>query len=361
MTEDYFPAVLLPDELYALRWVEVFRTAYPELKDQAREIFLRLAGYATWKSMVEASSLDAPVVIFDDLPPEVRLARCFRVRELLVKNYGMRMDVANHISWTNAPGNDSIWDIFSPEYSVFQKDVSAAYLPEVMDKLDEQNLARCKGTPEGLARLNNKPPIGAHLGLLNRLAWDFVPIAEASSQVSHLNGPKQEYAEPIGFVIDHDLGRVPIFVTSCCPAPGVANDQIYNHYLETALATTELLNGIGAPALVLHEWSTSRNHEGKFFTCFGALVYNDTFRDLFLTESTTSLSDLFVQLVSTDFGSPGFEQFADNNLRLQKMFERARQKACLPEGDSGTFFRTGGASGWSELTLIPTASSSGSV
>lgn len=357
MTEDYFPAVLLPDESYALRWVEVFRTAYPELKDRAREIFLSLAGYATWKSMVEACSLDVPTVIFDNLSAEVKLARCSRMRELLVKNYGMRLDVANHISWTNAPGNDSIWDVFGPEYSALETDVSAVYRPTSLGKLDEQNLGRCKGTPQGLARLNNKPPIGAHLGLLNRLTWNFVPIANAPSQVSQLNGSEQEYAEPIGFVIDHDLGRVPIFVTSCCPAPGVANDQVYNQYLESALVTTELLNGIGAPALVLHEWSTSRNHEGKFFSCFGSLVYNDTFRDLFLTESSTSLSEVFVQLVSTHFGTPGFDQFADNDLRLQKMFERARQKACLPEGDSGMLFRTGGANGWSELTLVSTEAS----
>ena len=355
MSERKSPAVAIPNEMYAFEWVNMFKSAYPELKDQAREIFLRLIGQPSWQAMNLAFDPAEPLVDFDALSVEDRMAKSSRMRELLVNSFGMRADVANHVSWMNPPGSIAIWELYSPEFSVIQEPNAHSDNSSEFAFLDALNRERCLGTPEADEILNWIPDAGAHLGLLKHLQWQFEPLTEPASLISSLGNSNDQYLEPLGFVLDAELGKVPVFVTRCRIFPGWANDQVYSHILSLALATAELLTGVGSPALVLHNESTSRQHENHFYTCFGSLIHNDSHMALLLNEGSNSLSDVLVHLTATDFNTPGIERMADTDLRLQKMFERARQKHLLAHGDSGKLFRTEGPGGWSGLTLCPVA------
>lgn len=355
MSERKSPAVAIPNEMYAFEWVNMFKSTYPELKDQAREIFLRLIGQPSWQAMSLAFAPGEPLVEFDELPVEDRLNRSSRMRELLVNSFGMRADVANHVSWMNPPGFSAIWELYSPEFSVVQDpNVHADHSSEFLS-LDALNRARCLGTSEADEIIHWIPDAGAHLGLLKHLQWQFEALVEPTAQISSLDNSRDEYLEPIGFVLDADLGKVPVFVTRCRVIPGWANDQVYSHILKLALATAELLAGVGSPALVLHNESTSRLHDDHYYTCFGSIIHNDCHMALLLNQGCSSLSDVLVNLTATDFNTPGIERMADTDLRLQKMFERARQKHLLENGDIGKLFRSEGPGGWSGLTLCPSA------
>lgn len=341
--------IQIPSQAYADEWIQIFKTAYPQLKDVARDIFVRLAGYPTWVSMIEHANHAATLFDFDDLPATQRVARAATARRILSDEFGMRPDVANHVVWTNPVGNLGFWPLRAPEFAVAREERSKDKEHAALDQL---NRSRCLDTPEGQKRLNTKPHIGAHLGLIQHLGWDFELLSSAPAPLATLGDDEEFYAEPSAFVIDRDLGRVPLFVAGFTATPDAAHDQVQRHYLSGALNCAELLAGPGAPALVLYERSVSCRHAGHYLTCFGAIAYDQSFKDLLLNDKCTAISDVFVNLVATPMHSPAIVEYADNQLLLQRMFERARQAHSIPPGLTSTLARVEGASGWSEMKLM---------
>jgi hypothetical protein len=346
--------VIVPHSDYALDWVESFKTAVPELRDRAREVYLTITGHSDWRSMEKSCSKRARLFDFDKLTPEERRLKCFRMRKILVEVFNIRPSVANHLSWVNPPGSQCIWGFHTLESSAMLADGLPPDLDQIYVDLDELNMGYCIDTEQGQRRLRRRPEIGAHLGLCNRLGWDLDLLGDVDEQLKELGAPGQFIAEPVAFAIDPDLGRVPVFVAGFTSTPGHAHDEVLVEYLTAALSTAELLNGPGSPGIVFYESSVCRKKDGHFYTCFGSLVINNDWKDLFLNETCTSVSDVLVNLITTSFQKSEIQAFADTGLRLQKMFERARQKHLLPLGDVGTLLGMESPSGWCSLELRPT-------
>ena len=343
--------IQIPSQTYANEWIELFRTGIPEFKDVARDVFVQLCGHPSWSSLLDAARPNAPLFDFDQLPVEDRLSRAASMRKMLSDQFGMRADVANHLVWTNPPGSNALWTLYPVEFTAKRQLPTQPVELEVHAALDRLNRGRCLETPEGQARLIAPVPSAPHLALLRHLRWEVEALPTPMLQITHLQSVAQFYAEPAAFVVDKDLGRVPVFIAGFTATPGAAHDTVMLHYLSSALATAELLAGPGAPALVFYERSTSRKHKGNHLTCFGAVVYDDKIKDLLLNQKCQSLSDVFVNLVATSMDSPQIADFADDQLALQCMFERARQKHQHPEGAQTKLYRIEGASGWSEMVL----------
>lgn len=352
MIDHQLSPILIPSQDYANEWISTFRSAYPEFKNIARDIFLRLTGHPSWPAMVDTLRPNAPLFDFDNLTLEERLVRAAAIRRVLADEFGMRADVANHVAWTNPPGSTGFWALRTPEFSVRRQGSDQPVPPEEHAALDALNRGRCIETPEGQARLNARPQIGAHLGILKHLGWQFEVLSAPPVQMSHLGSTDQFYVEPVAFIADVDLGKVPVFVAGFTAHPGSAHDQVLVHYLSGALNAAELLCGPGAPALVLYATSTSRKHKDRFLTCFGAIVYDDVVKDLLLNHNCRTLSDVFVHLVATPLDSPQIADYADDHLSLQRMFERARQQHLISAAAPSKLYRIKGASGWSEMRLM---------
>ncbi len=344
--------IQIPSQGYADEWIQIFKAAYPTMKDVARDIFVRLAGYPSWACMLEHANRNTDLIDFDALPAEERVAHAAAARRVLSDEFGLRPDVANHVAWTNPLGNLGFWPLRAPEFSVLRADRADRVSDDEHAALDQLNRSRCLDTREGQERLNAKPEIGAHLGLLEHLGWNVDILNSTPAQLAKFGSIDQFYAEPCALVVDRELGQVPLFVAGFTATPDAAHDQVQLHYLTAALNSAEILAGPGAPALILYERSVSCRHAGHYLTCFGAIAYDHSFKDLLLNARCTSISDVFVNLVATPMDSPAILDYADNQLLLQRMFERARQKHALPAGAAGTLARIEGASGWSEMTLF---------
>ncbi|EPJ5561313.1 hypothetical protein L4P27_006059 [Pseudomonas aeruginosa] len=351
MIDAQLQPIQIPNQTYANEWIDLFRKGIPEFKDVARDTFVRLCGHRSWTELLEAARPNAPLFDFDQLPVDQRLSMAASMRTILSDEFGLRADIANHLVWTNPPGSNSLWQIYPAEFNPRRQQPDEPVEANVHAALDHLNRSRCLETTEGQARLNATAPSAPHLALLRFLQWEIESLPSTMTQIAQLQSVDQFYAEPAAFVVDKDLGRVPVFVAGFTATPGAAHDSVMLHYLSSALATAELLAGAGAPALVLYERSTSRRHKGHHLTCFGAVVYDDTVKDLLLNQSCQRLSDVFVNLVATSIDSPQIADFADNQLALQCMFERARQKHLFPDGTNAKLYRVEGASGWSEMVL----------
>ncbi len=345
------PPIQIPSLSYANEWIEIFRKGVPEFKDVAREIFVQLCGHSSWTSLLDTARPNASLFDFDQMAVDERLNLAASMRLILSDQFGIRADIANHLVWTNPPGSSSLWSVYPPEFSARRQQPDEPVEASVHKALDHLNRSRCLETEEGQTRLFANAPSAPHLALLRFLQWDIEPLLTPSLQISHLQSMDQFYAEPAAFVVDKDLGRVPVFIAGFTATPGTAHDSVMLHYLSSALATAELLAGTGAPALVLYASSTSRRHRGSHLTCFGAVAYDDTVKDLLLNQNCNRLSDVFVNLVATSIDSPQIADFADNQLALQCMFERARQKHLFTDEANTRLHRLEGASGWSEMVL----------
>lgn len=346
-------AVLVPSPIYALEWVARFKGAFPELKDRSREVYLTLTGHTDWPAMEKSCNPNATLFDFETLSPEDRRELSCRIRKTLVEVFMMRPTVANHVAWINPPGSQHIWPLHSHESSVLLADGLPQDLERIYAELDDLNMGFCTGTEQGQRRLNHRPEIGAHLGLCKQLGWELEILGPTEQQLTELGGAGRFVAEPVAFVMDAELGRVPIFVAGFSSTPGQAHDEVLVEYLAAALSTAELINGVSAPGIVFFESSVCRKMDGHFYTCFGSMVINDTWKDLFLNEACHSVSDVLVRLVTTGVQDKDMIEVADNGLRLQKMFEKARQKHLLSAGSTGTLFGTERASGWCTLELHP--------
>ncbi|MGE8063981.1 hypothetical protein [Pseudomonas sp. NPDC089569] len=344
--------VVVPDPEYALAWVACFKNGFPELKDRAREIYLTLTGHVDWEAMEKSCSPSAEILDFESLSPEMRYRKSSRMRKLLVECFNMRPSVANHVAWLNPPGC-YIWELHALESSALLQGGTPPNLEQIYADLDTLNMGYCASTEQGQARLHRRPEIGAHLGLCKYLGWDLEILGDVDQQLTELKNHRQFVAEPKGFVKDPDLGRVPVFVAGFSSTPGHAHDEVLVEYLAAALATAELLGGDGAPGIVFYETSVCRKKDGDFYSCFGSVVINNDWKDLFLNESCNSVGDLLVNLVTSKFQDSNIVTLADQDLYLQQMFEKARQKHLLPPGTSGTIFGIEGPSGWANLELRP--------
>ncbi|MDF9778789.1 hypothetical protein [Pseudomonas baetica] len=344
--------VVVPAPEYALDWVACFKNGLPELKDRAREIYLTLTGHADWDAMVNSCSPSAEIVDFETLTPEMRCQKSSRMRKLLVECFNIRPTVANHVAWLIPPGC-YLWELHTLESSALLQDGVPPNLEQIYAELDAINMGYCASTEQGQSRLNRRPEIGAHLGLCKFLGWDLEVVGDVDQQLTVFKNHGLFVAEPIGFVKDPDLGRVPVFVAGFSSTPGHAHDQVLVEYLAAALATAELLGGDGAPGIVFYDTSACRKKDGDYYSCFGSVVINSDWKDLFLNESCNSVGDLLVNLMTTKFQESSMAMFADRDLYLQQMFEKARQKHLLPPGTSGTIFGIEGPSGWSNLELRP--------
>jgi hypothetical protein len=336
-----------------LEWIANFKGAYPQLKDRSREIYLTLTGHADWPAMEMSCDPNATLFDFETLSPEDRRQISSRMRKILVEVFRMRPTVANHIAWINPPGSRHIWPLHTLESSVLLTDGTNLDYERVYAELDDLNMGFCTGTEQGQRRLNQRPGIGAHLGLCKQLGWELEILGPTDQQITEMGGEGRFVAEPFAFVKDAELGRVPIFVAGFTSTPGQAHDEVLVEYLAAALNTAELINGASAPGIVFFESSVSRKIDDHYYTSFGSMVINDTWKDLFLNEACHSVSDVLVRLMTTGVQDMAMIDVADNGLRLQKMFEKARQKHQLPVGSTGTFFGTERPSGWCTLELHP--------
>lgn len=346
-------SVVVPHPHYALDWVACFQNGFPELKDRAREIYLTLTGHPDWEMMVKSCCPSSEILNFEALPIELRLQKSSRMRKLLVETFNMRPSVANHVAWLIPPGF-YLWELHTLESSALLQDGQPPNLEQIYAELDALNMGFCTSTEQGQARLHRRPEIGAHIGLCKLLGWDLELAGDVDQQLTVFKDHDLFVAEPVGFVKDPDLGRVPVFVAGFSSTPGHAHDQVLVEYLAAALATAELLGGNGAPGIVFYENSVCRKKDGDYYSCFGSVVINSDWKDLFLNKSCTSVGDLLVNLMTTSFQESNIAVFADRNLYLQQMFEIARQKHLLPPCTSGTIFGIEGPSGWSNLELRPT-------
>lgn len=353
MIDPKLTPIKIPSQTYANEWIDLFRKGIPEFKDLARDIFVQLCGHRSWASLLEAARPNAPLFDFDQLPVDERLRLAASMRVILSDQFGIRADVANHLVWTNPPGSSSLWSVYPAEFSARRQQPDEPVEASVHTALDQLNRSRCLETTEGRTRLMATTPSAPHLALLRFLQWEIEPLPTPPMQIEHLQSVDQFYAEPAAFVVDKDLGRVPVFIAGFTATPGATHDSVMLHYLSSALATAELLAGAGAPALVLYASSTSRRHKGNHLTCFGAVVYDDTVKDLLLNQNCNRLSDVFVNLVATPIESPQIAHFADNQLALQCMFERVRQKELFTDDTKTKLYRIEGPSGWSEMVLRP--------
>lgn len=346
-------AIIVPHPDYALDWVDSFKSAIPELRDRAREVYLTITGHIDWPSMEASCTKRAHLFDFEKLSPEERRLKCFRMRKTLVEVFKVRPTVANHLSWVNPPGSQYIWGFHTLQSSALLADGLPSDLDQIYADLDDLNMGYCISTVQGQRRLHHRPEIGAHLGLCMHLGWDLVVLGDSEQQLTELGAPGQFIAEPVAFVNDPELGRVPVFVAGFSSSPGHAHDEVLAEYLSAALSTAELLNGPGAPGIVFYERSVCRKKDEHFYTYFGSLVINNDWKDLFLNEKCSSVSDVLVNLMTTSFQQSDIVAFADDGLRLQKMFEKARQKHLLPVGVAGTLIGTELPSGWCALTFQP--------
>ncbi|MBM3105903.1 hypothetical protein IIE18_12220 [Pseudomonas sp. V1] len=339
--------LVFPEESYAIAWSETLHNFLPGLsKHRCREAFLRLSGWDSWDSMVQACDINEHCVQ-DELPDLVGAVANIRPhREILIREFGVKPAFANHFLLANPLGafNLLCLDPTGDHALYAEGEEPSDRLDQILEGLDWDNAALVPGTEENMLQAFSFTDPIVYEALFDHLGWD---LDRSNPMLCLDQGPPLMH---LGHLRDPELGAVPVFLTGMSPTPTLMNDPTCSsiYYWITSPS------GAGQrTALVMFREPQVRQYENLCASLFGVYLEGEHAWLFFLGNEPRTLASVVVENISSS--ELPVRTLPDEGFELAMRFARVKERAGDVEdlhldGIEGPAVLAGG-SGWGSMKL----------